>query len=906
MAQTDTKYYALGGGLDVVTPALSVPPGRLLTCVNFEPWFSGGYRRIDGFERFDGRPRPHLQTFTAFDVSAVEDVTLGATVTGGTSGATGVVVGKYVDDGTYGSDVLAVTKLGGTQPFVNGESLGVTSTGATALHKPNAAVVDTGANLLSGAFTDIDEGTDFAESVTGLYTNEQTPALRSVLGAWAAGTIDIPLLNLDAGATTVTAWTMTVRARVTRRGPETDDTVTYRFTFAPTGDSQVIDFTAGDVGAGWITRTVTQAVSATSVANFNAASIVLAQQAFTQNGYGDDQLGLEVDCVQVESTFNAPVTLRSAPIAGYAPNQDTEDTFKAATFDLYRTDILKVPGEGNVLGAWRRNSDTFAIRNNVGSTEGILHLASSAGWTTTGVTMSKYIYYDAGTDGAFPAWITEGVTVNGQTSGATAVVHRVVLQAGAPGTNDASGYLVFAAVTGGPFVNNENIRIGVVVVAVVNGAQATFAFPAGGVYQFTNHNFFGSSSTFNVYGCNGVGPAFEISEGNVVSPILFPATALAEQPANNTPFLIEEHRNYLFLAFPGGRIVATELGEPLSLNGFLGAAEFGVGAEITGLKSVTGGVLAITTQSQTRGLFGAIVADWELKILGERTGGALYSTQLLDTVYGLDDLGITSLSRIQSYGDFSGATISQLVQPIIDALRSTLNDATVVRKYNQYRLYFSGNEVLINYVPAPGASSASGSASDSGAQFGFASYPFPVKHIWNTDDETGAERTFFVTSDSDLNDDGFANNGYVYEDLVGTSFDGQIIRSYLRLPFNFLNSAALRKHFRRADIELSSLKPLELKFIADLTYGSPEISSSISDLVVGDIPQIDVFAGGGFWDTDNWDDFFWDGQNLSAARANLDGTGENIGFLIYNESTVSAPFIIQGLTLHYDRRRLQR
>ena len=37
-AVTKTQYYALEGGLDVVTPALSVAPGSALAMVNFEPW----------------------------------------------------------------------------------------------------------------------------------------------------------------------------------------------------------------------------------------------------------------------------------------------------------------------------------------------------------------------------------------------------------------------------------------------------------------------------------------------------------------------------------------------------------------------------------------------------------------------------------------------------------------------------------------------------------------------------------------------------------------------------------------------------------------------------------------------------------------------------------------------------
>ena len=65
-------------------------------------------------------------------------------------------------------------------------------------------------------------------------------------------------------------------------------------------------------------------------------------------------------------------------------------------------------------------------------------------------------------------------------------------------------------------------------------------------------------------------------------------------------------------------------------------------------------------------------------------------------------------------------------------------------------------------------------------------------------------------------------------------------------------------------------------------------------------------AGGGLWDVDNWDEFFFDGQTVSTASAGLSGTGENIGLLIFNETATARPFILQGITLHYDLRRLQR
>lgn len=46
------------GGLDYETPALSVMPGRMLSCKNYEVDTLGGYTRIQGYERYDGQASP--------------------------------------------------------------------------------------------------------------------------------------------------------------------------------------------------------------------------------------------------------------------------------------------------------------------------------------------------------------------------------------------------------------------------------------------------------------------------------------------------------------------------------------------------------------------------------------------------------------------------------------------------------------------------------------------------------------------------------------------------------------------------------------------------------------------------------------------------------------------------------
>lgn len=125
-----TYFFPLGGGLDLITPPIRMPPGRAIGAVNYEAG-PKGYRRIDGFERFDGQPKPSAASYWVlnFDAGSAE-ISEGDTVTDGTSGATGVaLIDGVVESGTYGgSDAagyLVLTAVSGT--FGDGNDLEVSA-----------------------------------------------------------------------------------------------------------------------------------------------------------------------------------------------------------------------------------------------------------------------------------------------------------------------------------------------------------------------------------------------------------------------------------------------------------------------------------------------------------------------------------------------------------------------------------------------------------------------------------------------------------------------------------------------------------------------------------------------------------------------------------------------------------
>lgn len=103
-----TDYFAFDGGLNIVSPALLIPPGNAIDASNFEPSIYGGYARMKGIERLDGRLSPSASSYYLMTVNLTDSVVAGNTITGTTSGATASVLQ------VNGTTELVVTALTGT------------------------------------------------------------------------------------------------------------------------------------------------------------------------------------------------------------------------------------------------------------------------------------------------------------------------------------------------------------------------------------------------------------------------------------------------------------------------------------------------------------------------------------------------------------------------------------------------------------------------------------------------------------------------------------------------------------------------------------------------------------------------------------------------------------------------
>jgi len=113
--QIKAKYFPLEGGEILTDPALSLAPGNLLYGKNYESYSEGGYRRIDGFERYDGKAKPSEIPYYIIDFkSGTATIPKDTVITGAIGGATAVtLVDAILESGTYaGSDAKGHLAVG--------------------------------------------------------------------------------------------------------------------------------------------------------------------------------------------------------------------------------------------------------------------------------------------------------------------------------------------------------------------------------------------------------------------------------------------------------------------------------------------------------------------------------------------------------------------------------------------------------------------------------------------------------------------------------------------------------------------------------------------------------------------------------------------------------------------------
>jgi len=135
----------LKGGLDQVTPALSLKAGVAKQASNYECSVYGGYTRIAGYERFDGHPSPSSATQSmVFIATMLSTPAVGDTIEDVTAGASGVIAA--IEPG-----YVVITKQVGSFVVGNMATVGATNIGLVTTSVGTLSVQENAINLAAAA-----------------------------------------------------------------------------------------------------------------------------------------------------------------------------------------------------------------------------------------------------------------------------------------------------------------------------------------------------------------------------------------------------------------------------------------------------------------------------------------------------------------------------------------------------------------------------------------------------------------------------------------------------------------------------------------------------------------------------------------------------------------------------------
>lgn len=594
----------------------------------------------------------------------------------------------------------------------------------------------------------------------------------------------------------------------------------------------------------------------------NASGIVAAID-------GDNLILTKVEGEFQIEPFNGSITgnILAKPLRGGYSDGLADATALSTVADVYRQDIGKPNSSSNpIRGVWLYKGNKYCFQD--AGAQCHMYKATSSGWQR--VNLGIEIEFTSAT--AEPAINS---TIVGAISGATARIKRVVLESGAYNGGTGQGRYIIYQQTG-TFINEPVNTAQVSHVSEVTGNSSAITLLSGGRYEFDNYNFTGNTDTLRMYGCDGVNHAFEF-DGDIFVQL---RTGMPE----DKPSHVISWKHHLFLSFKGS-VQNSAIGNAYKWTAITGSAEIGLGDDIVGFRKESGDVLPVYARNSTFQISGTSSADFQLTLLAPEVGAIPYTIQNLgNRSYGLDDRGIIELSRAQEFGNFNSATLSRMVQPLINRIRPIAVASSVYKERNEYRLYGNNGTGLImttendNFVGIMPFDYNAGRTNDL----------INITCACSGEDADGKDVIFLG-----------ADNGFVYQADKGSSFDGNPIQAFLRMPFNNLKSPRHTKEYMRGIVEMTCSNYSEIRFQPEFSYSDPNVQAHVLD-------NLTIQGSGGYWDIANWDEFFYDSQIIVNPEINITGQGLNMSIIFYSFNNFDLGHTLYGALIHYIVRSLRR
>lgn len=379
-----------------------------------------------------------------------------------------------------------------------------------------------------------------------------------------------------------------------------------------------------------------------------------------------------------------------------------------------------------------------------------------------------------------------------------------------------------------------------------------------GSYSFVTANFTGSTGTIEVVGCSGEDKAIRF-DGTTLTLIDGPITP--DKPTH----VIAAPSQVLLMAYTGGSFVFSGVNQPTKFGPIDGGGEIGCADEIVGFSLQPNNSIAVFCRNRTYVLYGKSKLDFNLTDLSTQTGAIPKSIQSIGDAIYFDDRGLTRLNRVQAFGNFNMATISDKIHPILERYTESVVGSWVVKKKNQYRLLFDDmTGIILTFF------------GDQVAGFSTFAYNKNITCTYSGESPNGEEEVFFGTDE-----------GFVYQAERGFSLDGEPITAICRLSFYNPKPGYLFA-WKSLVLETSMVGSKLLTIRPEYDFGSAEVPADIAQVS-------EIAGGGGYWNSGVWNETSWSSAIAYRTRFYTDGVAENMSLLISSTTTKEPPHVLNSV-----------
>ena len=367
---TTSSGVSYPGGLDLTTPSLALQAGAMRAAVNFECSQAGGYARIQGYERYDGRASPSAATYQILQLTGFTNLpSIGDSVTQATSGATGTVIAINNVAGEY---YVALTQITGSFDYTHAISVGATTIGTATnptsiISSKNNAIYIAAAADVYRALIGAVPGSGNVLGVVGMIFNDvdHVYAFRAssdgtkvlLYKASASGWTLVPFFNIvtfttgtapggaasgwqpaDGGTLTQGGVTATIKRVMWQSGTFTGTTAVGALVITTPSGGNFAAGTATTSDGGTVTLAGAQtAISLLPGGRFEFTKCNFSGQLVTRRIYGCDGVN---KCFEFDGETLAPIT------TGLSPDAPTHITFHKNFLFISQASSLLYCGAG--------------------------------------------------------------------------------------------------------------------------------------------------------------------------------------------------------------------------------------------------------------------------------------------------------------------------------------------------------------------------------------------------------------------------------------------------------------------------------------------------------------------------------------------------------------------------------